>query len=66
MLNIIPTVCFLIPWMEEEKGYKDKKQTNTLFRVFSFRNGRITVYKAWMYHGWLTKWIPPNRAGKLS
>lgn len=26
----------------------------------------MTVYRAWMYQGWFTKWIPPNLAGKLS
>lgn len=43
-----------------------QKSKGTLFRVFSFRKGRITVYRAWIYQGWLTKWIPPNLAGKLS
>lgn len=38
----------------------------TLFLVLSLRKGRITVYRAWMYQGWFTKWIPPNLAGKLS
>jgi len=38
----------------------------TLFLVLSLRNGLISVYRAWMYQGWLTKWTPPKRAGKLS
>lgn len=38
----------------------------TRFLVLSLRKGRMTVYRAWMYHGWFTKWMPPNLAGKLS
>lgn len=38
----------------------------TRFLVLSLRNGLMSVYRAWMYQGWLTKWTPPKRAGKLS
>ncbi len=38
----------------------------TLSRVLSLMKGFMTLKTASTYHGWFTKWIAPNRAGKQS
>ena len=56
----------LLSYSGSAASYAPRPRLITLFLVLSLRNGLISVYRAWMYQGWLTKWTPPKRAGKLS
>lgn len=50
-------------------NFKNKQQelhVCTFLLLFSLRNGRMILHIASMYHGWLTKCMEPNRAGKQS